>query len=260
MKFFKSCLIILGLSMCATFLCADDLEEFKKEARSKERPKKEHSHSHSDDNDIGIFETIRGIGALFKGIYYIFIHASIVSAEKSFSEKPMVSNTKYLPRKNGDLNLVKAELLTHYFFGSDSVTAFDIDLELGLGPIAIEFRNTWFKDSDEEMDFMEGGVLLRTSLTDLIEVGYGFGFINLSDENESNSAFAFFLPIKVFVNPYVSLELKSLWSSIYQNEISDYDLSLSVGYKYVSGKVGYRWLYAENALIEGFYVGFSVRF
>ena len=84
--------------------------------------------------------------------------------------------------------------------------------------------------------------------------GFAFGAVFL-DSDSSESGFSFALPIRVAPVSFASLEYRPTWGWINENTISDEDLALCVGVRYVSLRAGYRWTKVQSTTLDGPIVG-----
>ena len=66
------------------------------------------------------------------------------------------------------------------------------------------------------------------------------------------------------VNPadWLGLEFRPAWYRPQERTIGDYDLSASLGWRYIDLRCGYRWLWmqGEGTLLDGPYAGVSLSF
>jgi hypothetical protein len=135
---------------------------------------------------------------------------------------------------------------------SSDVEAFDGRFEGGYGPIGVMYRFTRFeeKDPDAHLDLSWLHGVVRESYTRYVEVGFAFGAVFL-DGNGSESGFSFAMPFRVDPLKYVSLEYRPTWGWVNDSTITDEDLALCVGIRYVTLRAGYRWTQAQSATLEG---------
>lgn len=135
---------------------------------------------------------------------------------------------------------------------SSDVDAYDGRFEGGYGPLGVQYRFTRFeeKDPDAHLDLSWLHGVVRESYTQYVEVGFAFGAVFL-DGNSSESGFSFAMPFRIDPLRFVSLEYRPTWGWINENTITDEDLALSVGIRYVSLRAGYRWTKAQSVTLEG---------
>lgn len=136
------------------------------------------------------------------------------------------------------------------------VEAYDGRFEGGYGPLGVQYRFTRFeeKDPDAHLDLSWLHGVLRESYTQYVEVGFAFGAVFL-DGNSSESGFSFAMPFRIDPLRYVSLEYRPTWGWINDSTITDEDLALSVGVRYVTLRAGYRWTKAQSTTLEGPIIG-----
>lgn len=135
---------------------------------------------------------------------------------------------------------------------SSDVEAFDGRFEGGYGPLGVQYRFTRFeeKDPDSHLDLSWLHGVVRESYTKYVEVGFAFGAVFL-DGNSSESGFSFAMPFRIEPLRYVALEYRPTWGWINDSTITDEDLALCVGIRYVSLRAGYRWTKAQSTTLEG---------
>jgi hypothetical protein len=132
------------------------------------------------------------------------------------------------------------------------VDAVDGRFEGGYGPLGVQYRFTRFreKNPDTSLDLSWLHGVLRESYTRYVEVGFAFGAVFLNSKT-SDSGFSFAMPFRVAPVSFASIEYRPTWGWIGDSTITDEDLALCVGVRYVSLRAGYRWTKAENTTLEG---------
>lgn len=154
----------------------------------------------------------------------------------------------------------------------DSATdADDVRVELGYKALAFHGRSTMYTtDSlNQSLDINQYYGVLRYggSRPDFVpgtfEVGIGLGISqikledNLGEIKESGGALTF--PLKYYPREWLGIELRPAWYTWSKGaRVGDYDLSASVGHRFLQLRGGYRWL--TTLEINGPYVGVSASF
>ena len=59
---------------------------------------------------------------------------------------------------------------------------------------------------------------------------------------------------------YLGIQLRPAWATINGNAVTDCDLSVLLGRRYLFFRVGYRWVKNELQTLEGPYGGISLRY
>lgn len=161
------------------------------------------------------------------------------------------------PREWGEglLPVVRAD--TAYQWAGGDVRAVDAAVEAGFGPLAAQFTRRRFEERqpDDEMTLRRWHVLYRMSFGAGVEVDMGLGQLIL-DREQRTDRFSFTVPLLFHPAPGCGIEFRPAWSE----DISEYDLGLLAGWKFVSLRAGYRWLHDPGETLEGPYAGLSAHF
>jgi len=205
-----------------------------------------------DDDDVGFFTTV--VGACFFALaigsvgswYRVTGHPADWDLEGSWGR-----------REPGEPGIPYAALNFSYeAVRFSDVDAFDGRFEGGYGPFGVQCRFTRFEEKtpDTRLDLSWLHGVLRESYTRYVEVGFAFGAVFL-DGNSRESGFSFAIPIRIAPLRFASLEYRPTWGWINESTITDEDLSLCVGVRYVSLRAGYRWTKAQSLTLEGPTIG-----
>jgi hypothetical protein len=137
------------------------------------------------------------------------------------------------------------------------INAVDTRFEAGYGPFAASVDRIVFDedDSGKELTLTRWHGLFRMSFDAGLEVDMGFGALAIDGKNQSDR-FSFTLPIRYHPAGGCGIEFRPAWS----DQVSEYDLALLAGFKYVSLKAGYRWLRTPGEALDGPYAGLSISF
>lgn len=150
------------------------------------------------------------------------------------------------------------------------IDADDMRVELGYKVLAFHGRVTRFTDQSDgyELDVNQFYGVLRYggSRPDFVpgtfEVGIGLGVSQIKDDGaieESGGALTF--PLKYYPLDWCGIEFRPAWYTWSKgNRVGDYDLSASVGHRFLQLRGGYRWLTADDVALNGPYVGVSASF
>lgn len=151
------------------------------------------------------------------------------------------------------------------------IDADDVRVEVGYKVLAFHARTTRYDDSsaDEKLDINQYYGVLRYGgyrpdfLPGTFEFGAGFGAARLEFEDSigtiKDTNFAWTIILKYYPVDWLGLEFRPAWYS-FDERVSDYDLSASLGHRYVQLRGGYRWLETGGTRIDGPYAGVSVSF
>lgn len=146
---------------------------------------------------------------------------------------------RIVPRRTGEASLPFFRLDFGYQDMDTSGHAFDYRLEFGYGPFAIQARDTRFDvpGSADEHDFVQLHALYRMSYAALVEIDLGLGALTV-DQPEHRQAFSMTIPILIHPSDHYGLEFRPAWSNVSSERITDYDLNLLLGARYVSLRIG----------------------
>jgi hypothetical protein len=95
------------------------------------------------------------------------------------------------------------------------------------------------------------------------EVNIGAGVAQHSgDIAEDDSSGAFTFALKYYPADWVGVEFRPAYYRWEEIMVRDYDLSLSLGYRYLMARAGYRWLWDQGivGVQSGPYAGLSLSF
>jgi len=178
---------------------------------------------------------------------------------------------------NGDLYLHDLGGLTlpymrvdyNWQYINSNLNAQDVRLELGYKVIGFLGRYTQYSQSDpnDEMTIDQYYLTLRYGVSDPdinldgLEVVLGIGMARLKG-NSDESALSITVPIKYYPKKWIGFEFRPAWYSFYEKMISDYDISTSVGSRFLHFRAGYRWQWVqhEGPSLKGPYLGISLSF
>jgi hypothetical protein len=145
----------------------------------------------------------------------------------------------------------------------------DYLLEAGYSIFALYGRVTQYEDhaADENLDIEQYYGLIRLGETDSFhfpggfQIGLGAGAY-LIEGNDDQGGPALTLPVLFYPSDWFGLEFRPAWASINRRTISDYDISISTGYRFIQLRAGYRWLWVqhEGHWLDGPYAGVSLGF
>lgn len=247
----------------------DTTREKEKKEREKDKEKKG-----DEEGTLGTFESeatkpdslksedadgssVWGWGPIGELAFYAFVGGAVGSWYR-VTGSPSDSDLEqhFGVRRTGDPGVPYVGLNLSYQNATSDVEAFDVNVEGGFGPLGAHYRFTRFTEADPdiELDLSWLHGVLRLSYTRYIEVGLGFGGIFL-DGTGSESGGSFELPIRIEPLRYLGFDYRPTWGWINGNTISDHDLGLRLGGRYVSIRAGYRWTKTGNTTLEGTIVG-----
>ncbi len=202
-------------------------------------------------------------GFLVEAGYFMFIYGGATSIARMRPEAVEgEAQTEGPPLKNRGEPVIPYLRLDAFYQDTDTaVQAIDGRIEVGWGPIGLQYRHTRYDEDrpDDTLDVSQWHVLYRMSFSRYFEVDMGFGSLTLSG-NQKHSAFSFTLPIQIRTPWGVGAEFRPSWSTINDNSVDDYTLSAGYGIRFVSASLGYRWFKAGGMSLDGPFIGASFYF
>lgn len=156
----------------------------------------------------------------------------------------------------------------------DDLDARDFHIEVGYKPFAFYGRHTVYVDHLPDADPRELTInqyygMFRFGLDiprynggeSHFQIGGGVGVAQQMG-NEEHSSWAVTVPVKYYYNDFIGIEFRPAWYRWSELMIGDYDASVSLGWRFLQGRLGYRWLWmqSEGHLLNGPYGGVSIAF
>ena len=145
----------------------------------------------------------------------------------------------------------------------------DYLLEAGYRYAAFYGRFTRYEDraANETLNIEQYYGMLRYGGSDdfffpgSFQIGAGIGgYVIKGDREQSGAALTF--PVMLYPSDRFGIEFRPAWASINDKMISDYDISVSAGQRFIQLRAGYRWLWVqdEGHWLNGPYAGVSLSF
>ncbi|MDD4872302.1 MAG: hypothetical protein PHR77_17255 [Kiritimatiellae bacterium] len=244
--------------------CAGKLSDFKKDVSKGGKTTGSSTSSHSYHHETGYIYRERSWDSYhdhyFDGFGDIFYYGMAYGGVRSWERINRASlNDKYsemYQRETGEVLIPFLRVDASYQMVASSVDAFDYSIDGGYGPIGVRFNRTHFreKDPDDTMDLTRVYGLYRMSLGRMLEVDLGLGGFSIDDEDDNR--FSFTMPILIHPNKHLGFEFRPAWAG----NISEYDIGVFGGCKFVLLKAGYKWLSGPSQTMDGPYAGLSVHF
>jgi len=146
------------------------------------------------------------------------------------------------------------------------IDANDVRVEVGYKLVAFHARTTMFSDETDRTDFNQYYGVLRYGgyrpgfLPGTFEFSLGLGVAQIGDDKDTSGALT--IPLKYHPTDWFGIEFRPAWYRWKDLAVGDYDISASLGYRFVQLRGGYRWLGIEDVDIDlnGPYAGVSVSF
>lgn len=163
-------------------------------------------------------------------------------------------------RESGDALLPSIRLDALYQNVEGDVSATDVRLELGHGPLGAQVRRTVYDEKDPlaSMEVTQYYLLYRMSAGDYWEIDLGLGGMALSGL-QHNSGVSAVVPVLFHPSESFGIEIRPAWSSINENSIQDLDVAVVLGMRYVSIKAGYRSMRSPHQSLRGPEIGLAMR-
>lgn len=258
-----SCLMLSGclILSAATPSAAGKLGDFEKEATKQQgqgRKKKGKKAKKSlpekggkETDSSSVFWDLLGIFFLGGGA------ASIARIHARDSDK----SSLLTKREIGEPAIPFLRLDLNYQDVKTDVRNFDGRVEVGYGPVGVQFRKSQFFERDPRtfLNIVQIHGLYRMSITKYFEWDFGFGSTSITGVNK-NSGFSFTMPMQIFFTKNIAVSFRPAWATVNKNPVRDLDLGLLLSHGAVSVHSGYRWVDSDSSSLDGPFVGTSMRF
>jgi hypothetical protein len=145
----------------------------------------------------------------------------------------------------------------------------DLRVEAGYKFAALHGRVTRYTDeSGTVLDLCQYYGVLRYGgyrpdfLPGTFEFAFGLGVVQHTHDVETMYSGGLTVPLKYYPFDWLGVEFRPAWYKWDEVSLSDYDLSVSTGYRYIQVRGGYRWIWDNDVVSEqsGPYVGVSASF
>ncbi len=171
---------------------------------------------------------------------------------------------------------LRADLNWQYIDGDNE--AIDGRIELGYKAIGFLARSTKYEGIDEDTGAdltqrinqycatLRFGGRWPDAFPGAFEVAFGLGVAHQKGDLSDDSSIALTVPLKYHPTDWLGVEFRPAWYEAdyggFVYNIGDYDLSASLGYRYVQFRAGYRWLWFNSIgrTLDGPYAGISLSF
>ncbi len=273
-------IFILGFSNVQ----AGDLEDFEKDAttvppdKNAETHKPRHTHANEHDHSDDFFSILFGdlvdtivsevvsVGAEMVG------QAASVGVQmvgQAVTEGGSNSNERVDDSVSGALQKRKlGEPLIPYFRLnlnvqniSSNIYGFDGKIELGLGALGGEYRETRYRDQEhhEQLKLQQIQALYRMSFGNQIGINFGLGVASLDGTKHSQGTMS---SIALIYHPlqHLAFEIRPSWLSSSELSVNELDLSTLIAYKRMAFRIGYRQLDSSSDSLNGAYAGIDYIF
>ncbi|WP_372808081.1 hypothetical protein [Pontiella sp.] len=166
----------------------------------------------------------------------------------------------------GEQTIPYARVDYNFQFIDTADSVHDVRFELGYRLFGFLGRMTRYTEPDGfTLDLNQYYGMFRVGGADLnlipgaFELGIGVGMVSHAGDSRDTSA-AFTLPLKYYPIDYFGIEFRPAWYRWQEIMIGDYDISASLGGRFVQMRCGYRWIWDDGKVDvqSGTYVGVSV--
>ena len=282
----RSIAALLAVSV-ASGAAGADLRKFTEEAtgktpEAKKQKKTKHRQSAAESAfGSGTYPSDPG-GASFLGSFYAWLvsspfastHATDPAVGEEGADGAPVRHGFFPRHLPGEATVPFARFDYNRQSVDSDTDADDLRLELGYKLLAFHARFTMYSNDalDQDLDINQYYAVLRYGgyradfLPGTFEAGLGLGVsqIRLKDPigTIDDSDIAFTLLAKYYPVQWFGVEFRPAWYSFDGSNIGDYDLSASLGYRFLQLRGGYRWMRLSDSGVDldGPYLGVSASF
>ncbi len=257
--------LFLILPLSSPLAGAGSLDEFEEDVtapKSKEKgSNRNDSHPRSSDDCGSLSSCIAD--DMFTGAINGLIEMTalvIVAGGKYSLERVTGTNAEIPPRQAGEPLIPHIRLDSHYQNVNGDISAIDLKLELGYGPVGLNLRHTRFRESSpaDELTLKYIHALYRMSFGEQVGFNMGFGRATL-EGNKINSGSSFTFPLLIHWSENLGVEASYTVSYINGNSLTDKDIALIVTHSPAALALGYRSISGPTSAIQGPFAGLSVR-
>lgn len=240
---------------------AGKLDDFEDSAtnRGKSDGDHDHDHSHKSYDDISDEDSSAALALL---IVALPVYGGLASWHRVRPDEvdSDVKEENSSLRRAGEALLPFVRVDAAYQLVESDVDAWDLRAELGFGPFAVQARETHYDEGepDDDLDLVQAHFLWRMTVVKQLEIDLGIGGV-VVDGEDTNAGVSGTLPILIHPWDFLGLELRPSWSSVKDNTVSDYDLSLLAGWRFISARAGYRWTKSGGSSLNGPIFGLAAR-
>ena len=277
--------LLLTLGLLGSSI-AGELDKFEK-AVAKPVKRQKRSRTNYDDKDsgkIGAGIAVRFVQGVYHGAKYVAYGWWAAPEEdrqygESFAPTAASDHGAYaetelegqdeLKHKLGTPGLPYVRFDYRWQYLDSDTSANDYFLEMGYKHVAAYGRITQYEGAaNEKLDIEQYYGMLRYGGSDdfllpgSFQVGAGIGGYSIKGPSKTQNGAALTVPITFCPADWIGFEFRPAWAVINERKLSDYDLSVSLGDRFVHFRGGYRWLWVqhEGHWLNGPYAGVSISF
>jgi len=260
-------IVVGGLLIHSSF--AGTLDDFEKDTK---KSSSAHAHKTTASTASNSEEMQQGFLNAFMTILLFTSHKEGSQNNAEGLDSPDSDYEKEKPlffHNVGDQTLPYLRADYNWQYIDSDLYAQDIQLEVGYKMLGFLGRHTVYSESNpnDQTSLDQYYAMLRFGQSNIkrgpygLEIALGLGGIVFKGNSEDTSG-ALTIPIKFYPTQWIGFEFRPAWYFINEKTIGDYDLSASVGYRFVHLRGGYRWLYmqSEGSHLNGPYLGLSISF
>jgi len=231
-----------------------------------------HDHQHREyrhrehRRDEDFFSILFGdlIEEMFSDVVDVGTHvigAAVVEGGSNSNSRLDANNSSPDKRDPGDPIIPFFRLNLNLQNISDNIYGFDGKLETGYGALAVEYRQTSYRDSEynEQLKLKQIQFLYRMSFGSSVGVNMGFGGASLSGVNHSQGALIS-LPMLYLPTRHIAFEFRPSWLFSDNLSISEIDVSGLYAINHAAIRIGYRELNSDVSSLYGAYLGLDYIF
>lgn len=273
--------ILVALSICCLLLCcctagraASTLDKFEDDVAGTEQhhddntnkdhddQRDDHADDHDDNQPVVVVSpnydyTPSSCGGGDVSLGDFFLAFDQLGVNSQWRVAPTAASRKIIPpRRLGDPLLPYARVDLTYRSVEQDISARDLRVEVGYGPIGVQVSDSHYQESNptDSLTIQEIFGLYRMSPNAQCEVDLGAGTLTL-DGDRTTTKPALTVPLLYQATSHWAVELRPAWA----DRCTDIDAAVLYSVHAVSLKAGYRWIESTHTSLNGPYVGMSVR-
>jgi len=260
--------LILAFLLCSQQASAGKLGDFEADiSKSKSGGSQKDTHSSYECYSCGSSSVSDSFfDALFEGIFTALVDgtADIIAQGGNNSQQRVNENTDHTElslRKHGEILIPYYRLNLNFQRIDDDISAIDLKMELGKGPVAFELRTTQFSDDsdDSNLNYSQIQYLHRMSFGNSTGINLGIGYGRLKGDSIFDGL-VLSLPMLFKVSENFGLEFRPLYFNADDVDITELDASVLYTHRKLAFRAGYRSIQSDNVDISGPYLGMDFIF
>lgn len=196
-------------------------------------------------------------GACLDGFFdSIVLDLFFIGGENSYARGTGDVPSDLDPRAGGERQIPVLSIGAAAHKVRGDVSALETAIEAGFAPLGAAAR--WIRyDEDtppDTLDAIQWHLLYRMTFGNHVEIGVGMGALRIEGD-ATHTGFSIVTPIRVCPTDALTFEYRPVWSSIHDRSVTEHDLAIGLGWRFLQARLGYRWFSAPGETLRGPHCG-----